>query len=149
MKTKFITIAALFWITHVAISAVGGSAITNWEGKQYETELKYSDIEAVSKWDGTSTPILVSADVALRKSNQWMEEHFPEGEWELGNLILGNHADGDKKNLWTWIINYQNDNQRVVFTDEKGRDYIEKDELSFFVLMDGTLINPTIRKSEE
>lgn len=146
MKFNLITIAAIILFAHVAFSAVGGTSITNWEGKQYETELKYTDLEAIAKWDGSSTPILISGNDALKKANQWMEEHFPESEWELGYLMLGNHAHGEKENLWTWIISYQNDNQRVVFTDDKGRKHIKKDELSFLVLMDGSLIAPTVRK---
>ena len=144
---KLFLLASAFLFSHAAFSAVGGSAITTWNGKQYETEFTYSQIESLSQWDGATFPLPVSGAVALGKAEKWMKEHFPSEEWRLGRLVFADFSHGKKKDLWAWLIGYNNQNHEVTLMKDSGRKYIEQDELVFYVLLDGTLLSPQLKEA--
>ena len=147
MKIKFLLLASALFLSNAALSAVGGSAITTWNGKQYKTEFTYSQFESQSQWDGATFPLPVSGDAALTKTEKWMKEHFPSEKWRLDRLVFADFSHGKKKDLWVWLIGYNNENREVTLMEDSGRKLIEKDELIFYVLLDGTLLSPTLKKN--
>jgi len=119
------------------------TSVCYWNGDQFETTIDTSVFEEETEWNPSKGLVPVSVNDAIKKTEEWMEEHLPNQSFYFIRVSLTNHASEQEKNHWAWLISLGNGKQSVVGEDPKGREMIERDSIDLLINMDGSILGPT------
>ena len=118
-----------------------------WNGVKYAITISGELLEQSKvDWDGES-PIPLKLDDAINKSRAWMNAQFPGKQYKLTGATLFFFADRLDRNKgdWAYMINFKNGVRELV----RKPNIWKSEGLTFYVLMDGTLISPTKKVTEQ
>lgn len=137
MLAVFFILSSTSCLAYEAIANASFDAYYN--GNRYEYVVTSSMVNKAPHWDSSvSANPPISAAAALAKGSTCINEvPVKSGQaWELRELALGKAAGG-----WIWIVRY-----RLILKGEPMTGYWPT--LFCPILMDGTVVKPTITKHE-
>jgi hypothetical protein len=143
MKLSLTLLALTFLLPPVSFGKFGQlSSNIEWYGEKYTVTISGELMEqSTIVWDGTNT-VPVPLDKAIAKSRSWINEMFPKKKSMFKGATLAFYAsdEGSPEGHWAYIINFENGVKDLA--QETPYKVWRRDNLTFYVLMDGTLISP-------
>ena len=134
--TMLLTVVCILFCGDNEQSAAGHVSYVH--GKKYEFSITVTQFKKMPKWDMKNENPPLSARKAIQLSEPLRQKLIPdtsEEEWKLRAVVL-KPSVFDK---WYWVVIYEASPVRV--TSQGPRE-----EMSFIILMDGTVIQPTVEK---
>ena len=114
-----------------------------WHGDRYVLTVDTSEFEKETEWNPSSGAVPLSADSAMTKVKEWMEENLPHHTYNFARISLVNHAKKTESNHWVWWLSVKNGKEVNLGKDNQGRDMLITEDIEFMVKLDGTLLAPS------
>ena len=122
------------------------SSNMDWCGAKYTVTIN-GNLLKQSKvvWDGKA-PLPLALNDAIEKSRIWMTSKFPDLKYKFANASLFFFADrlDETKGQCAYIINFENGIKELI----KEHNAWRVERLTFYVLMDGSLVTPVKKQNK-